>query len=110
MDVNPTPLKWLHLTFPGGSEAILEYQDTHRQVLNVGLDNVSRTSYGEEGFLFASKGWWMDDSRFAMHLDQPSLRKNYYAELAFDGDNITVTMNEQACGEETVVVTGHKQT
>ena len=110
LEANPGALEWLKLTFTGGSEALLEYQEGTRQVaLSVGLDNIFRVSVGGAGLLFSSKGRWVGDSRFAMLLDQPSLRRYYDAELQFEGDSVTITLVDLACGEPPVILTGHRQ-
>jgi hypothetical protein len=117
LDFNSSPLKWLSLTFPGGDEAYLDYLETYpndylktpqRHAFTLGLDNVFHVSADDSGYLYAAKGWWIDDNRFALLLDQMSLWHYYYAELLFVGDEVTLTLDDQACGDPTAVLTGHK--
>jgi CubicO group peptidase (beta-lactamase class C family) len=108
LDDNPSHLQWLRLTFAGGSEAFLEYQEARRIGLKVGLDDRVRVSVDEYGLLYSAKGWWMDGNRFAMLLDQPSTAGSYYAEVLFEDDGVTVVLDDTACGEGTVILTGHR--
>ena len=109
LDDNPGSLEWLKLTFTGGSEALLEYQEgTQRFGMSVGLDNIFRKSVGAPDLLFATKGRWVGNNRFTMLLDQSSLRRYYYAELLFEGDSVTITLEDLACGEAPVTLIGHK--
>ena len=109
LEANPVPLDWVTLTFPGGSEAILEYQTTEPISISVGLDGVPRVSPGESGLPEAAKGWWEDDSRFVILLDRPALYGYLRAELVYEGDDVTITLHDLACGEPAVTLSGHIQ-
>jgi hypothetical protein len=109
MEANPVLLEWFSLSFPGGSEALLEYRTTETVTTRVGLDDMFRVSPGELGLPFAAKGWWVDDNRFAMLLDQVPLFRYLDLEFLFEGSSVTITLEDIACGDPPLTMTGHAQ-
>jgi hypothetical protein len=108
-DADTVPLDWLKLTFPGGDEAILEILSTEFLVLRVGLDDVFRISHGEHGLPYAAKGRWLDDTRFAMIIDQVAHWEALEMELDFAGGVLTLTAREFTCDRDPVTLIGYPQ-
>ncbi len=110
METNPVGLEWISLSFTGGSEALLEYKEAETEpvAVLVGLDNVFRLSPGEFGLPFAAKGWWVDDSRFALLLDKAPLYTYYDGEFRFENGDVTLSVLDTPCGRgDPVTITGH---
>jgi hypothetical protein len=108
MENNPDQLAWFKLTFPGGSEAVLEYQLATEQVsIRVGLDGVYRLSSGEWGLPEMAEGWWETDSRFVILLDRLAMYSLYRAEFEYQGDDVSLTLHDLACEEPTITLNGH---
>ena len=80
----PVPLE-VTFSFPGGDEATVEISFTEILNLRIGLDDVFRISHGQYGLPYAAKGRWLDDTRFAMLLDQVALWEYLGMEFEFDG-------------------------
>jgi CubicO group peptidase (beta-lactamase class C family) len=108
MDSNPPLLEWFSLSFPGGDEATLEYQGPERVAIRIGLDDVFRVSPGEFGLPFAAKGWWADGSRFRMLFDQVPFYRYFDVEFLFDNDDVTITLEDMACGDPPLTMTGRR--
>jgi len=109
IEPNPLNLRWLSVSFPPGNEALLEYQMTEVVTVSVGLDDVFRISPGEHGLPFAAKGSWLDDTRFGLLLDQTALWRLLDVELDFDGDRVTVTLQDTSCDDPPLTATGYPQ-
>jgi hypothetical protein len=109
MDANPVQLEWFSLSFPSGNEAVVEIEGIEVDLLRIGLDDMFRVSFGEYGLPFAAKGRWVDDTRFAMLFDQVALWRLLDLEFRFEGSDVTITLQDIACNDEPLTVTGHSQ-
>jgi len=107
IEANPAQVEWFSLSFPPGDEALVEYRTTDYVSVWVGLDDVLRITPGLYGLPYAAKGQWLDDTRFAMILDQVAEWRLVELEFEFAGDDITITLQDIACGEAPVTLTGH---
>jgi CubicO group peptidase (beta-lactamase class C family) len=109
MDANPAHVEWFSLSFPPGDEALVKYRTTDDVTARVGLDDVFRISPGLYGLPYAAKGRWLDATRFALILDQLAEWRLLDLEFEFDGDDVTITLQDLACGDPPVTLTGHPQ-
>ena len=110
MEANPAHVEWFSLSFPPGDEALVGYRTTGDVSARVGLDDVFRISPGLYGLPYAAKGQWLDDTRFAMILDQVAEWRLLDLEFEFDGDGdgVTITLEDLACGDPPVTLTGSR--
>jgi hypothetical protein len=106
-DADHVPLHSLTLSFPGGDEAMLEVHTFEILNLRVGLDDVYRISHGEYGLPYAAKGGWLDDSRFALIVDQVARWEALEIELDFSGGVLTFTGREFTCDRDPVTFIGY---
>jgi len=100
LEPNSLGLQWLSLSFPPGGEAVLRIDgsvDDPEIEARIGLDDVRRISTGEFGLPVAAKGWWTDSSRFVLLFDEFALYTYYRATMLFNGDNLTVAVEDLAC-------------
>jgi hypothetical protein len=109
MDANPVDVEWFSLSFPPGDEALVGYRRTEDVSVRVGLDDVLRISPGLYGLPYAAKGHWLDDTRFAVILDQVAEWRLIDMEFEFEGDGVTITLQDLACGDPPVTLTGTSQ-
>jgi CubicO group peptidase (beta-lactamase class C family) len=106
-DADHVPLHSMTLSFPGGDEAMLEIHTFEILNLRVGLDDVYRISRGEYGLPYAAKGGWLDESRFALIVDQVARWEALEMELDFSGGILTFTAREFTCDREPVTFIGY---
>lgn len=107
LDPNPLEIQWFSVDFPPGSEALLRIAGEEEIAVRVGLDNVSRISPGQYGLPAAAKGWWADNARLVVMLDQFAIYSYLRITITFNGDRMTATVEDLACpGGPTVTVTG----
>ncbi len=109
MDPNPAHVEWFSLSFPPGDEALVEFRTTDDVAARVGLDDVFRISPGLYGLPYAAKGQWLDDTRFHMILDQVAEWRLLDLEFEFEGDGVTITLQDLACGDPPLTLTGTQQ-
>ena len=79
--------KWI---FYGTGDQGIEYR--------VGLDGVPRISEGRFGIPAAVKGSWESDNVFVIHLDEVGNTNKWRIRLNFDGERVSVQMQEVATG------------
>jgi len=108
---NPLAMEWVSLSFPGGDEALVEYQTAEQGyvAIRTGLDDVVRVSPGYYGLPFASKGRWVDDNSFVVEFDQVPLWTRFDIEFSFGGGAVTITAQELACGGPVITIVGSLQ-
>jgi CubicO group peptidase (beta-lactamase class C family) len=109
MDANPVQVDWFSLSFPPGNEAMIEIGGIEVVSLRIGLDDMFRVSPGEHGLPFAAKGRWVDDTRFAMLYDQVAQWRLLDLEFLFEGSDVTITLQDIACDDQPLTLTGHSQ-
>ncbi len=97
LDANPYGLVALSLTFPRQEEAVLRVsiaEDDQTLEFLVGLDNLFRISPGTFGLPAAAKGFWETDNVFVLELDEIGNINHWRAQMAFEGEEVTVMMKE----------------
>jgi len=109
IEANPAQVEWFSLSFPPGDEALVEYRTTDDVSVSAGLDDVFRISPGLYGLPYAAKGQWLDDTRFAVILDQVAEWRLVDMEFEFEGDGVTIILQDLACGDPPVTLTGNPQ-
>jgi CubicO group peptidase (beta-lactamase class C family) len=103
------PLESMTLSFPGGDEAMLDIRTNETLMLRIGLDDVYRISHDRYGLPHAAKGRWLDDTRFAVLFDQVARWQFLDMEFEFDGDSVTLTIQDISCEDPPLTLTGHSQ-
>ena len=103
------PLESMTLSFPGGDEAMLDIRTNETLMLRIGLDDVYRISHDRYGLPHAAKGRWLDDTRFAVLFDQVARWEFLDMEFEFDGDSVTLTIQDISCEDPPLTLTGHSQ-
>jgi CubicO group peptidase (beta-lactamase class C family) len=97
LDANPYGLVALSLTFPRQEEAVFGVsvvEDNRTLEFPVGLDNLFRISPGRFGLPAAAKGFWETDNVFVLELDEIGNINHWRAQMAFEGEEVTVMMKE----------------
>ncbi len=114
LNANIYGLSELRLTFPGGSEAILEVAMPETIggpsiSLQIGLDDVNRFSPGRYGVITATKGGWVSANHFSATMDELALISLWRYDLTFQGDTLTLSLESLAGGELPMTTTGTMQ-
>jgi hypothetical protein len=101
LDANPFGVLDLSLAFEEPDVARFRWTmsfdvDERRGVeYRVGLDGVARVTPGRLGVPATAKGAWESDDVFVVHLDEIGNIYAWRIRLAFEGDRVTVQMQEE---------------
>lgn len=98
LEPNPLAIRSMTLTLVDDREAVLSIEspfDTDRNpVYRLGLDGVPRRSPGRFGVPAEGKGRWTSEATFVFDLDEVGNISRYRGTLMFEGDDVTVALEE----------------
>ena len=107
LEPNALEVQWFSLDFAPGNEALLRIAGEEEIAVRVGLDNVRRISPGQYGLPAAAKGWWADNVRFVVLLEEFALYTYLRVTMTFNGERVTATVEDLACpGGPTLTLNG----